>query len=146
MEDDLQLANPERRIGAYLLDSVIAVIAASPFFLGMQLTGAFSDDKLDIGVYFAWFIPAMLVVYGGIVYLEGEKGATPGKWLLGIRVRDVESDQVIGWRRALGRRLMFYVDAIPLYLGFWWMFFDARYQCWHDKAAHSLVVRGRSAG
>ena len=140
--DPAELANPERRIAAYLLDAVVSGIFVSPFLLGMQATGSMPGQG-SLLAFYAWFLPAFLAYYGLIVFLEGQKGVTPGKWLVRIRVRDVESDHVIGWRRDLGRRLMFFVDAIPFYLGFWWMFFDARYQCWHDKTAHSLVVRGR---
>lgn len=76
-----------------------------------------------------------------IVYLEGEKGATLGKRVLGMRVVDVEADTVIGWKRDLVRRLMFLPEAIPFYLGYLWMFRDKHRQAWHDKVARSLVVR-----
>jgi uncharacterized RDD family membrane protein YckC len=35
---------------------------------------------------------------------------------------------------------------LPLLLGFVWVAFDPRKQGWHDKLAHTVVVRPRKRG
>ena len=104
----------------------------------MTLTGEFDDDSFDLVSFYAWGLPPYLLMFGGIIYLEGERGYTPGKRLLGIRVVDKETREPIGWRRALVRRLMFVVEA--LVLGYLLMFWDKNRQALHDKPARSIVT------
>jgi uncharacterized RDD family membrane protein YckC len=136
-----ELASPGRRIAAYVLDALLGGLFLAPFLIGMRATGDWSGNNFDTASFYAWGAPAWILYFALIVYLEGERGATPAKWLLRMRVVDAELGGVIGWRRDLGRRLMFWIDAIALYLGFLWMFWDPRHQAWHDKVAHSLVIR-----
>ena len=136
-----ELASPLRRVAAYLVDALIGGLFISPFLIGMRLTGDWSGNNFDIASFCAWGVPAWLIYFALLVFLEGTKGATPGKWLLGIRVGDAGSGSTIGWRRDLARRLMFWPEAIPFYLGYFWMLWDRRHQAWHDKVVSSVVVR-----
>jgi uncharacterized RDD family membrane protein YckC len=64
-----------------------------------------------------------------------------GKRVLGIRVLDFQGGTgSIGYGRAVVRNLVKYISAIPLLLGYLWMLWDREKQCWHDKAASSVVV------
>jgi uncharacterized RDD family membrane protein YckC len=76
------------------------------------------------------------------VTLEGSaSGQTVGKRVLGIRVLDFQGGTgSIGYGRAVVRNLVKYISAIPLLLGYLWMLWDREKQCWHDKAASSVVV------
>ncbi len=140
--ENADLASPRRRVAGYVLDAVISGVLISPFLLGMRLTGDWSGNHFDLTSFYAWGIPAWLLGMAVIVYLEGERGATPAKWLLGMRVVNAATgDGAIGWRRDLVRRLMFLPEGVPLYLGYLWMFWDRRHQAWHDKVARSIVVR-----
>lgn len=144
-EEGAKLASPPRRIAGYALDAWIGGVFFAPFLIGMQITGDFNDHSFDLVAFYAWGIPAWVSYLALIVHLEGEKGFTPAKWALAMRVVDAGAGGIIGWRRDLARRLMFFVEAIPLYLGWLWMFWDKRHQAWHDKVARSLVIRGPAA-
>jgi uncharacterized RDD family membrane protein YckC len=41
----------------------------------------------------------------------------------------------------VGRYFAYFVSTIPFCLGFLWVAFDKRKQGWHDKLAHTVVVR-----
>lgn len=129
-----------RRAGGYVLDSLISGLLFSPFLLAMRLSGGWVEDRIDSGALFTWGVPGYVLVLGLIVYLEGEKGWTPGKRILGMRVEDANRGGTIGWPRALLRRFAFLVSALPFYLGFLWSIWDRRRQAFHDKIVRSVVV------
>lgn len=66
-------------------------------------------------------------------------GQTPGKLLMGVRIARING-QPLTIRRALLRYVGYWLSAIPLGLGFFWVLVDDRRQCWHDKLAGTYVV------
>ncbi|SFK73869.1 RDD family protein [Falsiroseomonas stagni] len=84
------------------------------------------------------------VITGLVVLLFWvERGATPGKLALGIRIIDAETGGTPPIGRLVLRYLGYIVSAIPLGLGYFWMLWDARRQTWHDKIGGTLVVKTR---
>jgi uncharacterized RDD family membrane protein YckC len=84
------------------------------------------------------------VITGLVVLLFWvERGATPGKLVLGIRIIDAETGGTPPMGRLVLRYLGYIVSAIPLGLGYFWMLWDARRQTWHDKIGGTLVVKTR---
>ncbi len=82
------------------------------------------------------------VITGLVVLLFWvERGATPGKLVLGIRIIDAETGGTPPIGRLVLRYLGYIVSAIPLGLGYFWMLWDARRQTWHDKIGGTLVVK-----
>jgi uncharacterized RDD family membrane protein YckC len=77
-------------------------------------------------------------------------GATPGKLLLGVRVRDVERPGLPGWGQAVlrwvSRELVVNVPVAGQ--AYWvldslWPLWDTRRQALHDKPGRTVVVRAR---
>ncbi len=66
-------------------------------------------------------------------------GQTPGKLLTGVRIARIDG-QPLTVRRALLRYLGYWLSAIPLGAGFFWVLVDDQRQCWHDKLAGTYVV------
>lgn len=66
-------------------------------------------------------------------------GQTPGKALLGLRVVTVEGKRV-SIPRGLLRYFGYYLSAIPLFAGFWWVLIDDQRQGWHDKLSQTYVI------
>jgi uncharacterized RDD family membrane protein YckC len=66
-------------------------------------------------------------------------GQTPGKLLMGVRIARTNG-QPLTIGRALLRYLGYWLSAIPLGLGFFWVLVDDQRQCWHDKLADTFVV------
>ncbi len=79
----------------------------------------------------------MFLLYS--VILLGWKGRTLGKTLFKLRVYGMNGEQV-GFLRSLGRCLLYILSAIPLGLGFVWIFVDRNHQGWHDKVTETQVV------
>lgn len=66
-------------------------------------------------------------------------GATPGKMLMGLRVVHGDDPNITPLRGIL-RYLGYFLSALPLFLGFFWVLGDSRRQGWHDKLAKTRVV------
>lgn len=82
-----------------------------------------------------------LVFFLYLILFEGLLGATPGKFLLGIRVKTVESKPCT-FGQAVIRNLLRIVDALAIYLvGLVVVVLTKRRQRVGDLAAHTIVVR-----
>jgi uncharacterized RDD family membrane protein YckC len=103
-------------------------------FSQLHLEFSAGDWLLDV------ILPAAIVVLFWMA-----RQATPGKMLFGARVVDATSGLPIKWGQALLRYLGYYVSLLGLGLGFIWVGIDPRKQGWHDKIAHTIVVRRRVA-
>jgi len=71
------------------------------------------------------------------------RGATPGKMVIGAVIVDAQTLGPPSQKQALARYLGYYVSALALLIGFFWIAFDPRKQGWHDKIAGTLVIRRR---
>lgn len=116
-----------RRLGAYLIDSILLGVVFIPLSIA-----------LPQGVYFAIALPLAIAYFA---LLEGgPKGQTVGKMALGIRVIDLTRGGPIGYGRGIVRYVGRLVSGIVLLLGYLWMLWDKEKQTWHDKMATSVVV------
>ena len=66
-------------------------------------------------------------------------GFTPGKALLGLKVVRKNGAR-ISFGRSLLRFFSYWISAIPLFLGFFWVLWDPKRQGWHDKIAGTQVM------
>ncbi|MDJ0389763.1 RDD family protein [Roseomonas sp. E05] len=67
--------------------------------------------------------------------------ATPGKLLLGLRIVDARTGGRPPFPRMLARYFGYILSTLPLGLGYFWMLWDRRRQCWHDKLGGTVVLR-----
>ncbi|MFI1093591.1 RDD family protein [Streptomyces sp. NPDC020917] len=101
-------------------------------------------------------IPQVAVTYGvnrpagslvaliGLVvlaYVEGTKGQTPGKMAVGTHTLREADGQVLGFWRALGRRLAHLIDTLACFVGYLWPLWDDKRQTFADKIASSVVIK-----
>jgi uncharacterized RDD family membrane protein YckC len=84
---------------------------------------------------------ASLIYFTALI--GADRGQTLGQMALGIRVIDENTGEPIGPMRALVRWVVSIISGIVLLLGYLWMLWDGEKQCWHDKAAHDVVVHVR---
>ena len=141
---DGDLASAEQRAAAWILDAMLSVIVIAPFVVVMAALGYLGPEgKIDPAPFTALVFLPWLIAMGLAIYFDGSRGgATPGQMLLGIRVADQENRGPIGYRRATVRQIIYLLGGWCFYLGWLWGLWDRRRQTWHDKAAHSLVIRG----
>jgi len=167
------------RFGAYLIDAVIvsavAAIIGAPFVA--KVVNAYGDQFRDsihaaetgsarpnqMDVYSQIWLPLIGLVVVSIVlnfiYQVGFlrwRAATPGKLMLGLRVRLREQPGPLEWSTILrrwvsqfGPNLLSLVPFIGLIAGLYpwvdglWPLWDERRQALHDKFARTNVVRTR---
>jgi uncharacterized RDD family membrane protein YckC len=141
-----EFASWGRRVGAYLLDTLVIVV---PFIaiVAVALATGDPDDENDsswVVVGFAY----LLTVVAPFVYftlMHGrERGQTLGKRWVGIRVAEDATGASIGYGRAFGRYAITFVFGLfilPLLLDYLWPLWDQKNQALHDKVVGSVVVR-----
>lgn len=158
-----------RRIGAYLVDSLVGALLAAVVVVGFadvdmidaadcpdDLPGgrvcldAATDDTVTL-VDAGPVVAALALTLGWVVLndvlLQGATGATVGKFITGARtVRPDGRPPGIG--RALVRTLLLIVDGISLILpvGLWVALFSRGHQRLGDMVAGTYVVKARHAG
>jgi uncharacterized RDD family membrane protein YckC len=79
-----------------------------------------------------------LLVIGYYTFFWTLVGFTPGKAILGLKVMRKNGTKV-SFSRALVRFFAYWISAIPLFLGFFWVLWDPKRQGWHDKIAGTQV-------
>ena len=143
----LHLASFARRGAGVVIDQVVitAPVFAAFYILGYTPNEAISEGRT---VWFTIAITALGLVYETIgVWWWGR---TLGKLVTGTRVVGITDGGRLGLTRSFQRSLVpTTLSAIPqvgplLGIGVYvWAFFDPLRQGVHDKAAGSIVVRGR---
>jgi uncharacterized RDD family membrane protein YckC len=123
------------RFGAYLIDNVVVGFAAQVIvtvgYAGSEALGVLLSLASLVGV----------VAYYAVLE-GGPTGQTLGKKVCGVQVVDEETfTPGVGTARGVGRYFARILSAIALLLGYLWMIWDPRKQTWHDKLAHTCVVR-----
>lgn len=122
------------RVIASLVDSVLVVLVIAPIaalvFGANSLGGGSSNLVLSVA------IPAALTIL-----FWSSRQATPGKMMFGARIIDSDTGAVPSTGQWLLRYLGYFVSMLGFGLGFIWVGIDPRKQGWHDKIAHTVVVR-----
>ena len=130
-------------MAASLIDGIILAIPTNLLSLSFSAgsTGAFAGAGLSPGASAAVTLINTVIAAAYYGYFEGTRGQTVGKMALGIKVVDVDNGELIGVPRAVGRYFGSFLSAIAFGLGYFWMLWDPRKQCWHDKFVRSVVIR-----
>lgn len=165
--DGVPLAGWWQRVGASLLDTLfmlpLTIGVQVPVYLSMSdEIGHWSDEATqsrtavanpfdlygqlwqEMLVAFALGI-VVVTLYEGIFLRRG--GATPGKRIVGLRVRPLDHDGPLGWSailRRIGVEYVVFGILSVVYLSLLdslWPLWDKRRQTLHDKAAGTVVVQ-----
>jgi uncharacterized RDD family membrane protein YckC len=76
----------------------------------------------------------------------GLMGATPGKWISGLKIIDHEERCPIGLPRALMRMVAYTISSLTLGIGHLLILFRPDNRALHDVLAGTRVVRRKNAG
>ena len=134
-----RLASPAKRLGAFLLDGILPLVALVVTF-GIAGTAEATDSGfgrtvgniLALGLFIGYVVWALM--------LFATEGMTPGKYLLGLRVIK-EDGSVAGFLTMLIREWVGkWISSFVLWLGFLWILLDKENQGWHDKLMNTYVV------
>lgn len=133
-----RLASPGRRLGAYVLDLLVPMMALVLVF-AVAGTGAATGTESGMGVGLLLGIVLFLSYIGWALALFA-KGMTPGKRFLGMRVSK-EDGTSAGFLTMLIREWIGKaISGLIFSLGFLWILFDRDKQGWHDKLVSTYVV------
>jgi len=130
-----------RRVAAFLIDSVIlgVVGAILGIVLGVAMVSGGTDDTEVVeltgnvvGIFLGWLYYALME--------SSSKQATIGKMVMGIKVTDLEGNQ-ISFARASGRHFGKIISSLILAIGYLMMLWTEKKQTLHDKMAGCLVVK-----
>jgi uncharacterized RDD family membrane protein YckC len=81
----------------------------------------------------------LVLFIGYPVFFWVYAGQTLGKALMGLRVATLDGAPITV-RRALIRATGYWLSALPLFLGFFWITIDDERQGWHDLLASTCVI------
>jgi uncharacterized RDD family membrane protein YckC len=118
-----------RFVAAFLDSLIIGIPAGITQFVLVYFTGMRSLS------YLVSLAAAVLVIY-----LDGIKGGTPGKLILGMRIVN-EKGEFIGIPMAILRYIGKILSSLILFIGYFMIGWDARKQGLHDKIAKTYVVK-----
>lgn len=141
-----------KRVGAYLIDAVIATVLSIPMYVGLAI--AFSDLQTDPvtnettgdvnGGGLAIAAVGGLLVLGFFIWniciRQGQTGYTIGKSMIGIKLVKESTGQPVGAGLAFVRYLCHIFDSLPCYLGWLWPLWDAKRQTFSDKIVSTVVI------
>ena len=141
------------RFLAYILDGFIVLavlilmtIALSLVLVAIDRTGSGSATAAGavIGTI-AYIIGVLLATLAYFPYFWATSGQTPGMKPFHLYVvRDSDGGKISG-AQAFVRLLGYWVSGAVLYIGFAWVFLDARRRGWHDLIAGTVVVEKAGA-
>lgn len=66
--------------------------------------------------------------------------ASPGKWLLGLRIVDVKTGMSPSVKQYIVRMLSYFLSALPLMIGFMMINYTKTHQGLHDRIAGTYVI------
>lgn len=143
--DDVVDAGFIRRLGAYLIDSMLigsvyyVVLMVGVVVMALVASQTYDEDGFLLGMALVYLLyPVLsLAYYAG---MESSKlQATVGKLALGIKVVDRDGRR-LGFGRAAGRWAGSLISYLILYIGFFMAGWTRRKQALHDLMAGTFVV------
>lgn len=152
------------RVGAYLVDQLVLLVAAVPLLLGawrwrQDAEAGRTTRTDDLGQIITSNgdpsgLTLTVVLLGALVYLvvwfwnrclrQGRTGRSLGKSVFGLRLVDDRRGMPVGSGLSFLRELAHHIDSLVCYLGWLWPLWDRRYQTLADKLCSTVVVIQRA--
>ncbi len=129
-------------ISAVILGTIAVTNAFISFFdLRDILESIISNVPLFQAVFrfFVAFGAAIFVLLYETLFWTLTGGYTPGKYIMGVRIVRTNAHRItLG--RALLRYIFWWISALALGLGFFWVLIDNQRQGWHDTVSGTYVI------
>ena len=126
--EEIDLAPFELRAAAWLID--FAILGALFVLINGNEEGRADNNTIEF----------LLPVLYGWLFVAHNKGQTPGKRLMNIRVAGQDGRPVTNID-ALVRVLVSGISAGVMFIGYLYALHDGMNRTWHDRVARTLVVR-----
>ncbi len=143
----LPIASSRKRITAFVIDDLIVTLFFIIIFY-TQLTEFFSNisviDETALESINSFISQNILVVLSiKLIYhtvLVWQNGMTLGKYLMKIRVIELETGRIPNFQRSFLRASVRIPSELLFYLGFLMAFFVPLKQTLHDKLSNCVVI------
>ena len=146
-----------QRVGAFLIDQLIGMVALIPYYIGAVMAAGSVETTTDpttgvvttsgggatgIALVMMFLGIALSIAYYVWNYClkQGRTGYTIGKGVLGIKLIKQDTGQPMGAGLSFVRQIAHILDAIPCYLGYLWPLWDAKRQTFADKIMNTVVI------
>lgn len=123
-----------------IVESIVAVAIGIPIFFTRFAVGPGEMGSLYRG-YGLMSLVSILIGVAYFVYFWGEKGATPGKMALGLKVIGTDGTMPIGYAKAFVRYIGYIISGAICLIGYLLIIIDDDNQGLHDKIASTYVVK-----
>jgi len=145
----LSIASTQKRIASFVIDDIVITVFILIIFYN-QFSEVFAGitvvDQAAIESINTFIAENILVIFAvKIIYhtvLVWQNGMTLGKYLMKIKVVDLETGRVPGLTKAFLRASVRIPSEVLFYLGFLMAFFVPLRQTLHDKLSGCVVVDG----
>jgi len=145
----LSIASSQKRITSFVIDDIVISIFFILIFYN-QFSVVFSDitvvDESALESVNAFVAQNLLVILSiKLIYhtfFVWQNGMTLGKYLMKIKVIDLETENTPSLQKAFLRASMRIPSEVLFYLGFLMAFFLPLRQTLHDKLSNCVVVDG----
>ncbi len=127
------------RVVASIIDTILIIVITIPLLLGIYGVEYLESENIIEGFmdfFISWVLPAIAVIMFWVY-----RASTPGKMALKLKIVDASTGGKPSTGQFIGRYFSYFISAIPLCMGIFWVGFDKRKQGWHDKLAGTVVVR-----
>lgn len=134
----VEIAGALARLLAAVIDLALFGLASLTLLLVLGASMLAPDGTIRSPAVSPLFLPLLPPAATWLFWTA--MGATPGKWVCGLRIVRAADAGPIGAIEAL-TRLIGYGVSFLLPLGFLWIAIDRRRRGWHDLIAGTLVIR-----
>ena len=138
------------RLEAFILDLVVlSVLEVGGAAFIQAFLRFFQLTDMVVNLQSAWqnspyyfAVSALIITIIGIGYYTfcwTLLGFTPGKAVLGLKIVRRNGGKIT-FGRSLLRFFAYWISALPLFLGFFWVLWEPNRRGWHDKIAGTQVL------
>jgi len=143
----LSIASSQKRITSFVIDDIVITLFFIIIFYD-QFSALFSNitvvDEAALQSVNAFIAENLLVVLSiKLIYhtvFVWQNGMTLGKYLMKIKVIDLETGNIPGFQKAFLRASVRIPSEVLFYVGFLMAFFVPLKQTLHDKVSNCVVV------
>lgn len=129
------------RVAAAVVDAILLSAVAAPLlllFYEQSFLVNSSSNSILVQLLIVGVVPPVAITTFWI-----RRHATPGKMAISAIIIDEKTAGPPSIWQHVGRYCAYFLSALPLGLGFFWIAFSPKKQAWHDRLAGTLVVRIR---
>lgn len=143
----LSIASSQKRITSFVIDDIVISVFFIIIFYN-QFSAVFSNitvlDESAVESVNAFIAQNLLVIFAiKLIYhtvLIWQNGMTLGKYIMKIKVIDLETGNTPSFQKAFLRAAVRIPSEVLFYLGFLMAFFVPLRQTLHDKLSNCVVV------